>query len=81
MTLTCFGFIVEGAPAARAQHVVTDSEAGKLTLDALTATPRPLYRPIMAMRRVHRSSYVSHLTHVSRAQVRHRRIGVRLARR
>jgi hypothetical protein len=27
-------------PAAFAQHVVTDNEASKLTLDALTATPR-----------------------------------------
>lgn len=36
--------------SALAQHVVTDDEAGKLTLDALTATPRALvhrvvYRP------------------------------------
>nr|WP_321984509.1 hypothetical protein [uncultured Lichenicoccus sp.] len=46
-------------PAA-AQHVVTSSEAGKLTLDALTAAPRPVYRSIyrpiyrqaMAIRRI-----------------------------
>ncbi len=36
---------------ALAQHVVTDDEAGKLTLDALTATPRVIvhhaaYRPV-----------------------------------
>lgn len=45
---------VAAAPAvtssAFAQHVVTDDEAGKLTLDALTATPRAfvhrvVYRP------------------------------------
>lgn len=42
---------------ARAQHVVTEEEAGKLTLEALTAAPRPVYhsyrsltRPAMAMR-------------------------------
>ena len=39
-----------GATPALAQHVVTDYEAGKLTLDALTATPIPVvhhivYRP------------------------------------
>ena len=33
---------------AMAQHVVTDDEAGKLTLDALTATPRVI---------VHRAAY------------------------
>ena len=39
---------VIGSPplAARAQHVVTEDEAGKLTLEALTAAPRPVYRPI-----------------------------------
>ena len=44
-----------GSAPAFAQHVVTDVEAGKLTFDALTATPRPVYRPIMAVRRMHRS--------------------------
>ncbi len=33
--------------AAYAQHVVTEDEAAKLTLEALTAAPpRPVYRPI-----------------------------------
>ncbi len=32
------------ATPAFAQHVVTDDEAGKLTLDALTATPAPVHR-------------------------------------
>ncbi len=35
-----------------AQHVVTDNEAGKLTLDALTATPAPVYRRVVAYRSV-----------------------------
>lgn len=39
------------AKPALAQHVVTDNEAGKLTFDALTATPAPVfhratYRPV-----------------------------------
>ncbi len=39
--------VIGSAPlAARAQHVVTEDEAGKLTLEALTAAPRPVYRPI-----------------------------------
>lgn len=44
------------APAAHAQHVVTDDEAGKLTFDALTATPRPVVRHV-AYRPVYHSSY------------------------
>ena len=33
--------------AAHAQHVVTEAEASKLTLEALTAAPpRPVYRPV-----------------------------------
>lgn len=51
------------APAAFAQHVVTDVEAGKLTFDALTATPRPVYRPVMALRRVHRGSNFSRVAY------------------
>lgn len=49
---------------AFAQHVVTDEEAGKLTLEALTAAPvyhpavhplyRTYYRPAMATRTLHR---------------------------
>lgn len=35
------------APAAMAQHVVTDNEAGKLTFDALTATPQPIVHRVM----------------------------------
>ncbi|MGI4746156.1 MAG: hypothetical protein ACRYGI_16570 [Janthinobacterium lividum] len=36
------------APQAMAQHMVTDGEAGKLTLDSLTATPAPVYRRVIA---------------------------------
>ena len=35
------------ATPALAQHVVTDGEAGKLTLDALTATPVPVMHRIV----------------------------------
>ena len=35
------------AAPAFAQHVVTDDEAGKLTLDALTATPRPVVHRVI----------------------------------
>ncbi len=36
-----------GATPALAQHVVTDYEAGKLTLDALTATPVPVVHHVV----------------------------------
>ena len=36
-----------GATPSLAQHVVTDYEAGKLTLDALTATPIPVVHHIV----------------------------------
>ena len=73
------GLIVPAATApAHAQHVVTDYEAGKLTLDALTAAPRPVYRPvyqrIMAVRRTHRPGYVSHMMHGSAKTAFHRRV-------
>ena len=51
------------SPPAFAQHVVTDMEAGKLTFDALTATPRPIYRPIVAFRHVHRGAYISRVSY------------------
>ena len=39
--------VAAGLPlAAHAQHVVTEAEASKLTLEALTAAPRPVYRPV-----------------------------------
>lgn len=49
-------------------HVVTNVEAGKLTLDALTEAPKPVYRPIyrrythsiMATRRVARYRHHGH---------------------
>ena len=50
--LSCFMVAAIGsATPAFAQHVVTDDEAGKLTLDALTAAPRVFvhrvaYRPM-----------------------------------
>ncbi len=52
-----------GTAPAFAQHVVTDVEAGKLTFDALTATPRPVYRPVMAVRRLHRSGGISRVVY------------------
>ena len=49
---------------ALAQHVVTDYEAGKLTLDALTATPVPVVHHIVyrmpryqTVRAVHATAY------------------------
>ena len=51
------------SPPAFAQHVVTDTEAGKLTFDALTATPRPIYRPIVAFRRSHHGAYISRVSY------------------
>lgn len=76
----CGLLLVFTAPVAHAQHVITDSEADKLTLDALTATPRPIYRPVMAIRHMHRTGYASHSARVSRvAYVR--RTGVRRTRR
>ncbi len=62
---------------AHAQHLVTDAEAAKLTFDSLTATPRPLYRPVVAFRRVHRPGYVSRAMHAPSR----RRVGLRFARR
>ena len=62
------------APQAFAQHVVTDNEAGKLTLDALTAAPRPVYRTVMATRRAHRPGYVSRSMHASSKAAFHRRV-------
>ena len=73
-------FWAAGSPPARAQHVVTDIEAGKLTLDALTATPRPIYRPIVAFRRMHRGGYVARAAHVHFVAYR-RRMGFRSMRR
>ena len=65
--LGCGVLLAAAAPQARAQHLVTDNEAAKLTLDALTATPRPVYRPIyrqiMATRRAHRPGYIAHQMH------------------
>ena len=56
-----------GAVPALAQHVVTDVEAGKLTFDALTATPRPVYRPAMAVRRLHRYGGISRVVYRRRS--------------
>ncbi len=48
LTAVALASLIAGAPlAADAQHVVTEDEASKLTLEALTAPPpRPVYRPI-----------------------------------
>ncbi len=45
-TLLAAGLALAATPAL-AQHVVTDYEAGKLTLDALTATPIPVVHHIV----------------------------------
>ena len=66
---------------AYAQHVVTDVEAAKLTLDSLTATPRPIYRPVVAYRRVHRPGYVTRAMHASSVSASRRRVGVHVSRR
>ncbi|MCQ8276888.1 hypothetical protein NFI95_00290 [Acetobacteraceae bacterium KSS8] len=43
-----FSVLAGGAATpALAQHVVTDDEASKLTLDALTATPAPVVRHVV----------------------------------
>lgn len=43
---------------AHAQHVVTDDEAGKLTLDALTATPAPIVHRVSYRTLSRRSTYL-----------------------
>lgn len=68
-----------GAPVAQAQHVVTEGEAGKLTLEALTATPPPprpvyraYYRPAMSVRYVHgRAVHARYAEAVSYRPARH----------
>ncbi|MBM9401693.1 hypothetical protein JUN65_08850 [Gluconacetobacter azotocaptans] len=42
-----------GTHSAQAQHLVTDYEAGRLTLDALTAAPPPPVRHVVYRRSVH----------------------------
>lgn len=76
----CFLTLAVGsvaAPQALAQHVVTDGEAGKLTLDSLTATPAPVYRRVAY--HVPRASHSSwsfaargRTTHAVRSVVYHR---------
>ena len=73
-----------GATPALAQHVVTDYEAGKLTLDALTATPIPVVHHIVyrapryqTMRAVEAASYrrgihASTMRHLGGSHRRHR---------
>ena len=73
-----------GATPALAQHVVTDYEAGKLTLDALTATPIPVVHHVYyrtqrygTMRAVqaasfHRGIRVSTMRHLGTSHRRHR---------
>lgn len=74
--IAVLGIAILSAPGARpaaAQHIVTDREAGKLTLDALTAAPRPVYRPIyrpiyrqvMAMRRIRSAGGVARSMHAA----------------
>jgi hypothetical protein len=59
------------ATPALAQHVVTDNEAGKLTLDALTATPAPVF---------HRAVYrPTHYAYARVAYGRHAMVGYRQA--
>ncbi len=79
------------AAEARAQHVLTDTEAGKLTFDALTAEPvyrpiyrpqyRPIYRQIMAVRRVHRFGSISRRMHASWKAAHVYSVGVHSSRR
>lgn len=89
--LACFLTVAAGsmlAPAAHAQHVVTDFEAGKLTLDALTATPRPIFHRVVyrtlrpswtassrfhTMRAVHETAYRRSLHEATYSRVASRR--------
>ncbi|MBB2201658.1 hypothetical protein HLH28_08740 [Gluconacetobacter tumulisoli] len=48
-----------GTHSARAQHLVTDYEAGRLTLDALTAAPPPV-RHVVYSRPVHALPTLAH---------------------
>jgi len=85
--LACLALLAAFTPrAARAQHVLTDTEAGKLTFGSLIAQPRPIprYIPHLAVRRVsdehrvpaepraHRPSRVSRLIHASSMRRSHR---------
>ena len=77
--------VVLGSPGARAQHVVTEAEASKLTLEALTAVPAPprpiyraYYRPAMSVRyfraRGERARFVTAAWHpAARPAPHHRR--------
>ncbi len=68
-----------GTHAAQAQHVVTEAESSKLTLEALTATPpppRPVYRAsyrrAMSVRTVHgRARYVAVAWHPASRHAAH----------
>ena len=79
--LCCATQLAIGARLARAQHVVTSVEAGKLTLAALTAAPRPVYRPVyrrvMAVRSLHQAGGVRpvtrHISAVARKRADHAR--------
>ena len=51
LATTLFAAVGLGVTPALAQHVVTDYEAGKLTLDALTATPVAVHHVIYHMPR------------------------------
>ena len=70
-----------GAPGAKAQHVVTEAESGKLTLEALTAVPAPprpiyraYYRPAFSERTLHaRAREARYVAATWHAKLRHRR--------
>jgi hypothetical protein len=55
-----------GTHSARAQHLVTDNEAGRLTLDALIAAPPPV-RHIVYRHAAHMSPSSYHGYHVATA--------------
>ena len=73
------GTLLGSVQAANAQHVVTEAEAGKLTLEALTAAPpppRPIYRSYvhqaMITHRVHERLVRRAAWHPAPAHRRHR---------
>lgn len=56
-------FLLVAAPHGAYAHVVTDDEAGRLTLDALTATPAPVRH--IAYRHAAPAFHAFHVTSIS----------------
>ncbi|MBB2204288.1 hypothetical protein HLH27_04550 [Gluconacetobacter takamatsuzukensis] len=67
-------FLLAATPHGAQAHVVTNDEAGRLTLDALTAVPAPVPVRHVAYRHDTRPVHVASIsyTHSARATVRSR---------